>query len=103
MVILLTIVPVFIAVQHDLYKFYKSFTRFVFSLRLNRQNGWKNLTYFLIFLLGVLSLIGAQVLFSFEYFFIFFTAYVCIGLFYVWFAFMKRIQDKVFLFRKSIF
>ena len=103
MVILLTIVPVFITVQHDLYKFYKSFTRFVFSLRLNRQNGWKNLTYFLIFLLGVLSLIVAQVLFSFEYFFIFFTAYVCIGLFYVWFAFMKLIQDRVFSFRKPTF
>ena len=103
MLILLIIVPVFIAVQHDLYKYYRSFSRFVFSLRLNRQNGWKNLIYFLIFLLGVLSFITAQILFSFEYFFILFTAFVCIGLFYIWFAFMKRIQDRVFSFRKPTF
>jgi len=103
MLILLIIVPVFIAVQHDLYKYYKSFTRFVISVRLNNKNGWKNLIYFLFFLSGVLAFIFAQILFSFEYFFIFFTAFVCVGLFYIWFAFMKRIQDKVFLFRKSMF
>ena len=100
MLILLIIVPVFIAVQHDVYKYYKSFTRLVVSARLNRQNGWKNLIYIFIFLLGVLALISTQILFSFEYFFIFFTSFVCLGLFYIWYVFMKQLQDKVFLFRK---
>ena len=100
MLILLIIVPVFIAVQHDIYKYYKSFMRFVISVRLNRQNGWKNLIYFFVFLLGVLVLILAQILFSFEYFFIFFTAFVCVGLFYIWYGFMKQLQDRVFSFRK---
>ena len=100
MVILLTIVPVFIAVQHDLYKYFKSFSRFVFSLRLNRQNGWKNLIYFSVFLLGVLALIFTQLLFSFEYFFFVFTTFVCVGLFYIWYVFMKQIQDGVFSFRR---
>ena len=100
MLILLIIVPVFIAVQHDVYKYYKSFIRLVVSVRLNRQNGWKNLIYIFIFLLGVLALIFTQILFSLEYFFIFFTAFVCVGLFYIWYVFMKKLQDKVFLFRK---
>ena len=100
MLILLIIVPVFIAVQHDLYKQYKSFRRFVFSARLNAQNGWKNLIYVSVFFLGVLGLIFIQLLFSFDYFFIFFTAFVCFGLFYIWFAFMKQIQDRVFSIRK---
>ena len=100
MLILLIIVPVFIAVQHDVYKYYKSFTRFVVSVRLNRQNGWKNLIYFCVFLLGVSVLILAQILFPFEYFFIFFTAFVCVGLFYIWYGFMKQLQDRVFSFRK---
>ena len=100
MLILLIIVPVFIAVQHDVYKYYKSFIRLVVSVRLNRQNGWKNLIYIFIFLLGVLALIFTQILFSFEYFFIFFTAFVCVGLFYIWYVFVKQLQDKVFLFRK---
>ena len=100
MLILLVIVPVFIAVQHDLYKHYKSFRRFVFSARLNAQNGWKNLIYVSVFFLGVLGLIFIQLLFSFDYFVIFFTAFVCLGLFYIWFAFMKQIQDRVFSIRK---
>ncbi|MDC3081227.1 efflux RND transporter permease subunit [Paracoccaceae bacterium] len=100
MLILLIIVPVFIAVQHDVYKYYKSFTRFVVSAKLNRQNGWKNLIYFSTFLLGVMALIFTQVIFSFEYFFIFFTAFVCLGLFYIWYMFIKQIQDRVFSFRK---
>ena len=57
MLILLIIVPVFIAVQNDLYRYYKSFTRFVVSTRLNRKNGWKNLIYFSIFVLGVVAII----------------------------------------------
>ena len=100
MLILLIIVPVFIAVQHDVYKYYKSFSRFVFSAKLNRQNGWKNLIYVSVFFLGVLSLIFIQLLFSFDYFVIFFTAFVCLGLLYIWFAFVKQIQDRVFSFRK---
>ncbi len=100
MLILLIIVPVFIAVQHDLYKHYKSFRRFVFSARLNEQNGWKNLIYVSVFFLGVLGLIFIQLLFSFDYFIIFFTAFVCLGLFYIWFALMKQIQDRVFSIRK---
>ena len=100
MLILLIIVPVFIAVQNDFYRYYKSFTRFVVSARLNRKNGWKNLIYFSIFLLGVLALIFTQVMFSFEYFFIFFTAFVCLGLFSLWYVFIKQLQDRVFSFRK---
>ena len=100
MLILLIIVPVFIAVQHDVYKYYKSFIRLVVSVRLNRQNGWKNLIYIFIFLLGVVALIFAQILFSFEYFFIYFTAFVCVGLFYIWYVFVKQLQDKFLLFRK---
>ena len=100
MLILLIIVPVFIAVQNDGYRYYKSFTRFVLSARLNRKNGWKNLIYFSIFLLGVLSLIFTQVIFSFEYFFIFFTAFVCLGLFYIWCVFIRQLKDRVFSFRK---
>ncbi len=100
MLILLIVVPVFIAVQNDFYRYYKSFTRFVVSARLNRRNGWKNLIYFLIFLLGVLTLIFTQVIFSFEYFFIPFTAFVCLGLFYIWYVYIKQLQDRVFSFRK---
>ncbi|MFL2800191.1 MAG: efflux RND transporter permease subunit [Paracoccaceae bacterium] len=100
MLILLIIVPVFIAVQYDIYKYYKSFMRLVVSARLNRQNGWKNLIYFSVFISGALLLIFTQILFSFEYFFIFFTAFVCIGLFYIWYVFMKQFQGGVFLFRK---
>ncbi len=100
MLILLIIVPVFIAVQHDVYSYYKSFIRLLVSVRLNRQNGWKNLIYIFTFLLGVLALIFTQILFSLEYFFIFFTAFVCVGLFYIWYVFIKQLQDKVFLFRK---
>jgi multidrug efflux pump subunit AcrB len=100
MLILLIIVPVFIAVQHDIYKYYKSFTRLVVSGRLNRQNGWKNLIYFSVFISGALVLIFTQILFPFEYFFIFFTAFVCIGLFYIWYVFMKQFQGGVFSFRK---
>ena len=100
MLILLIIVPVFISVQHDLYKNYKSFRRFVFSAKLNRQNGWKNFIYFSVFFLGVLSLIFIQLLFSLNYFVIFFTAFVCLGLFYIWYAFIKQIQDRVFSLRK---
>ncbi len=100
MLILLIIVPVFIAVQNDFYRYYKSFQRFVVSARLNRKNGWKNLIYFSIFLLGVLALIFTQVIFSFEYFFIFFTAFVCLGLFSIWYMFIKQLQDRVFSFRK---
>ncbi|MDC3169925.1 efflux RND transporter permease subunit, partial [Paracoccaceae bacterium] len=100
MLILLIIVPVFIAVQNDFYRYYKSFIRFVVSARLNRKNGWKNLIYFSIFLLGVLALIFTQVIFSFEYFFIFFTTFVCLGLFCLWYVFIKQLQDRVFSFRK---
>ena len=100
MLILLIIVPVFIAVQNDLYRYYKSFTRFVVSARLNRKNGWKNLIYFSIFLLGVVAIILTQVIFSFEYFFIPFTAFVCLGLFYIWYVYIKQLQDRVFSFRK---
>ncbi len=100
MLILLIIVPVFIAVQNDFYRNYKSFTRFVVSARLNRKNGWKNLIYFSVFLLGVLAFIFTQVIFSFEYFFIFFIAFVCLGLFYIWYMFIKQLQDRVFSFRK---
>ena len=100
MLILLIIVPVFIAVQHDVYKYYKSFSRFVFSAKLNRQNGWKNLIYVSVFFLGVSTLIFVQLLFSFDYFVIFFTVFVCLGLFYIWFTFLKQIQDRVFSFRK---
>ena len=100
MLILLIIVPVFIAVQHDVYNYYKSFSRFIFSAKLNRQNGWKNLIYVSVFFLGVLSLIFIQLLFSFNYFVIFFTAFVCLGLLYIWFALIKQIQDRVFSFRK---
>ena len=100
MLILLIIVPVFIALQHDVYKYYKSFTRFVVSARLNRKNEWKNLIYFSIFLLGVLALIFIQLIFSFENFFIFFTAFVCLGLSYIWYVFTKQLRDRVFSFRK---
>lgn len=100
MLILLIIVPVFIAVQHDIYKYYKSFTRLVFSVRLNSRNGWKNLIYFSVFILVALVLIFSQILFSFEYFFIFFTAFVCIGLFYIWYVFVKQLQGRIFSLQK---
>ena len=32
--------------------------------------------------------------------FIFFTSFVCVGLLCIWFAFMKQLQDRGFLFRK---
>lgn len=100
MFILLIIVPVFIAVQHDMHKYYKSFMRLIVSVRLNRQNGWKNLIYFSVFISGALVLVLTQILFSFEYFFIFFTSFVCIGLFCIWYVFMKQLQGRFFSFRK---
>ena len=74
--------------------------RKIFSARLNAKNGLKNLTYVSVFFLGVLGLIFIQLLFSFDYFVIFFTAFVCLGLFYIWFAFIKQIQNRVFSIQK---
>ena len=101
MLILLIIVPVFIAVQHDVYKCYKSFKRFAVSVRLNRKNGWRNLIYFFIFLLLTFALVIFQILFSFEYFLIFFITFVFVGLLYIWFVLMKQLQNNVFSPRKS--